>query len=600
MKITRPVRYKRAALAFLAVLLIFLVILDSLIYFWEQEVLFEDSYNGAQNELELIGTFVTEPLLRHEFTMVEQFMVQWGELKKDVVSLKAITPNGLLLAEFSRPSKSSKTFTKSLSVKFSGQHLLDVEIIKDLAPAMLHLQDFKRRLVINSVLLTIFIGILLWYTLKLLAIRPLEIEIKRRKQAEENIQKAHNRLEELVAERTKQLRESNIELQNEIFEKNKMQEELLKAKKLESVSVLAGGIAHDFNNILAAIMGNINLALLYTDHDDKRHNLLAKAEKASLRARDLTQQLLTFSRGGEPVKTLASIEEVIRDSAGFVLRGSKVRCDYHFAEGLLPVEIDSGQISQVIQNIIINASHAMPDGGVIDVTCENCLETPEDVILSQSAFYIKIAIQDRGIGIPPKLIDKIFDPYFSTKHEGNGLGLAICHSIVSKHNGQIIAESVQGVGSTFTIYLPALKGKQLAGKKGQEDIRIRDSGKVLVMDDEEMVRDIALEMLSYLGFQVVLASDGAEAIEVYQKNLAAGGEPFDIVIMDLTIPGGMGGSKAIKKILTLNPQAKVIVSSGYSNDPVMANYMDHGFSGVITKPFKINELSEVIHKILVD
>ncbi len=282
------------------------------------------------------------------------------------------------------------------------------------------------------------------------------------------------------------------------------------------------------------------------------------------------------------------------------MRGSKVRCDYHFAEGLLPVEIDSGQISQVIQNIIINASHAMPDGGVIDVTCENCLETPEDVILSQSAFYIKIAIQDRGIGIPPKLIDKIFDPYFSTKHEGNGLGLAICHSIVSKHNGQIIAESVQGVGSTFTIYLPALKGKQLAGKKGQEDIRIRDSGKVLVMDDEEMVRDIALEMLSYLGFQVVLASDGAEAIEVYQKNLAAGGEPFDIVIMDLTIPGGMGGSKAIKKILTLNPQAKVIVSSGYSNDPVMANYMDHGFSGVITKPFKINELSEVIHKILVD
>jgi signal transduction histidine kinase/CheY-like chemotaxis protein len=600
MKITRPPGYTRSALAFLAVLLIFLVILDSLIYFWEQEALFEDSYNGAQNELELIGTFVTEPLLRHEFTMVEQFMIQWGELKKDVVSLKAITPNGLLLAEFRRPNISSETFTKSFSVKFSEQHLLDVEIIKDLAPAILHLQDFKRRLVINSVLLTMFIGMLLWYTLKLLAVRPLEKEIKKRKQAEENIQKAHNRLEELVAERTKQLRESNIELQNEIFEKNKMQEELLKAKKLESVSVLAGGIAHDFNNILTAIMGNINLALLYTDHDDKRHNLLTKAEKASLRAKDLTQQLLTFSRGGEPVKRLASIEEVIRDSAGFVLRGSKVRCDYHFAEGLLPVEIDSGQISQVIQNIIINASHAMPDGGVIDVTCENCFETPEDVILSQSAFHIKIAIQDRGIGIPPTLIDKIFDPYFSTKREGNGLGLAICHSIVSKHNGQISAESVQGVGSTFTIYLPALKGKQLAGKKEKEVIRTRDSGKVLVMDDEEMIRDIALEMLSYLGFQVVLANDGAEAIEVYQKNLAAGGKPFDIVIMDLTIPGGMGGSKAIKKILTLNPQAKVIVSSGYSNDPVMANYMDHGFSGVITKPFKINELSEAIHKVLVD
>ena len=334
-----------------------------------------------------------------------------------------------------------------------------------------------------------------------------------------------------------------------------MQEELLKSKKLESVSVLAGGIAHDFNNILAAIMGNINLAMLYTDHEDKRHKLLADAEKASLRARDLTQQLLTFSRGGEPVKTLASIEEIIRDSAGFVLRGSKVRCKYHFEEGLLPVEIDSGQISQVIQNIIINASHAMPDGGIIDVTCENYHETPEEVILPQSTPYIKIAIQDRGIGIPPTLIDKIFDPYFSTKHEGSGLGLAICHSIVTKHNGHIIAKSEQNAGSTFTIYLPALKGKQLAGKKGEEDIRIRDSGKALVMDDEEMVRNIALEMLSYLGFQVVLTNDGAEAIEVYQKNMDAG-EPFDIVIMDLTIPGGMGGVKRLKKYFSSTQRLK--------------------------------------------
>ena len=208
MEITRPVGYKRAALAFLAVLLILLVILDSVIYFWEQEVLIENSYNETQNELELIGTFVTEPLLRHEFTMVEQFMFQWGELKKDVISLKAITPSGLLLAEFNRPNKSSKTFTKSLSVKFSGQHLLDVEIIKDLEPAMLHLQNFKQRLILHSLLITIFFGILLWYTLKLLAIKPLEAEIKKRKQAEGNIQKAHNRLEELVEERTKQLRDA--------------------------------------------------------------------------------------------------------------------------------------------------------------------------------------------------------------------------------------------------------------------------------------------------------------------------------------------------------------------------------------------------------
>jgi signal transduction histidine kinase/CheY-like chemotaxis protein len=595
----RPVRYTRAALAFMATLLIFLVILDFFVLSWEQKELQDKLKNQTQNELELIGTFVTEPLLRHEFTMVEQFMMQWGELKKDVITIKAFTPDGSLLAEYNRPPiKVASTLTSHHSVKFIGQHLLDLEIVKDLSPTILHLQDFKRKLAFHSILVTIFIGILLWFILRILALRPLENEIQKRKQVEADLQNAHDQLEDIVAERTTELMETNIELQNEIAEKGRMQEELLKVKKLESVSVLAGGIAHDFNNILAAILGNINLALIFTEEDDKRHKLLSQAEKASLRAKDLTQQLLTFSKGGEPVKTIASIGEIIRDSADFVLRGSKSRCDYHFAEGLWPVEIDSGQIGQVIQNIIINAIHAMPEGGVIDVTCENYDKAQGDALLNQTESYMKITIKDSGIGIHPDQIDKIFDPYFSTKHEGSGLGLAISHSIINKHGGHIMVDSVQGEGATFAIYLPALEGKKIGEPQEERPLQIRDSGKVLVMDDEEMIRSIADEMLTHLGFHVVLAKDGAESIDLYKKEMETD-TSFDFVIMDLTVPGGMGGKEAIKKILQIEPKAKVIVSSGYSNDPIIANFIDYGFSGAIIKPFQLKNLQEVIHDIFV-
>ena len=592
-------KHTRTALAFMAVLLVLLVILDSLIFFWERDVLFEESHNQTQNELELIGTFVTEPLLRQEFTIVEQFMNHWGELKEDVISLKAFSPDGSLFAEYKRPFKISESFTKNHSVEFFGQHLLDLEITKDLSPAIHHLRDFKQRLVFQSLLITIIIGILLWFVLEFLSIKPLETEIEKRMQAEKNLQMAHDRLEELVEARTRELREANIELHNEIYEKHKIQEELLKAKKLESVSVLAGGLAHDFNNILAAIMGNISLALLYTDHDDKRHKLLAEAEKASLRAKDLTQQLLTFSKGGEPVKTLASIEEVIRDSANFVLRGSNVQCKYHFTKDLWPVEVDSGQISQVIQNIVINARHAMPDGGIIDVTCENYDKTRKDQLLTQADSYLKITIQDSGVGMPLKLLDKIFDPYFSTKREGSGLGLAICHSIISKHNGYIKVESVQGEGTSFIFYLPALKGQQPAEQLGEETFQVIGSGKALVMDDEEMIRDLAGKMLSYSGYHVTFAKNGEESIDFYKKEMETG-IPFDFVILDLTIPGGMGGKEAIKKILQIDPKAKVIVSSGYSNDPVMANYKEYGFSGVIAKPFQLKNLQKAINSVFVD
>jgi len=594
----RPARYTRAALAFMAALLIFLVILDGLIVLWEQETLYDKSQEQAQNELELIGTFVTEPLLRHEFTMVEQFMIYWGELKKDVITIKAFTPDGKLLAEYNSPTKADNILTMRHSVKFVGQHLLDLEIVKDQTPTMLHLQNFKRKLIFHSILVTIFIGILLWLILRVLALRPLENEIQKRKQAEANLQHAHDNLEDIVVERTTELMETNIELQKEIAEKGRMQEELLKVKKLESVSVLAGGIAHDFNNILAAILGNINLALIFTEEDDKRHKLLSQAEKASLRAKDLTQQLLTFSKGGEPIKSIASISDIIRDSADFVLRGSKSRCDYHFAEGLWPVEIDSGQISQVVQNIIINALHAMPEGGIINVTCENYDKAHGNVLLNQTESYVKITIKDSGIGIHPDQIDKIFDPYFSTKHEGSGLGLAISHSVITKHGGHIMVDSVLGEGSTFAIYLPALKGREIDEPQEEKPLQLRGSGKVLVMDDEEMIRSVAHEMLTHLGFHVVLAKDGAESVDLYKKEMETDA-PFDFVIMDLTVPGGMGGKEAVKKILQIEPKAKVIVSSGYSNDPIMANISDYGFSGAISKPFQLRNLQEVISDLFV-
>jgi PAS domain S-box-containing protein len=383
----------------------------------------------------------------------------------------------------------------------------------------------------------------------------------------------------------------------DVTEKIKMEEDLLKARKLESIGVLAGGIAHDFNNILAAIMGNINLAAILVKPEEKVHELLLEAEAAAMRAKELTQQLLTFSKGGEPVKQLTSIANVIRDSASFILRGSNIRCEYNIPVDLWPVEVDTGQISQVTQNIIMNASHAMPEGGVVNITCNNIVINDNAIQSLAAGDYVKIAIKDRGIGISPHLIDKIFDPYFSTKHEGSGLGLAITHSIISKHNGHITVESEQGVGSTFTIYLPASKQKPIAEHKAVESMKIQGKGTIMIMDDEEIVRKVAKEMLSLFGYDVLLAVDGEQALEMYQQHMQAGTR-IDALIMDLTIPGGMGGREAVTELLTIDPNAKAIVSSGYSNDPVMTNYREYGFSGVINKPFRTQDLAETIRNVL--
>ncbi len=383
----------------------------------------------------------------------------------------------------------------------------------------------------------------------------------------------------------------------DVTESARMEEELLKIKKLESVGVLAGGIAHDFNNILSAILGNINLALLYAGPDDeKMQDLLREAEKASLRARGLTQQLLTFSKGGEPVKETASIAEVIRDSADFVLRGSAAKCEYRMTEDLWSVEIDTGQMSQVVQNVILNASHAMPRGGMIFIGGENVVIDGSQASPLPPGDFVRVTIRDGGIGIPADMIDKVFDPYFTTKQKGSGLGLAITHSIIGKHGGLITIDSEQGVGSTVTIILPPSREVKPPGGKVPEEVIVKGGGKVLVMDDEEMILTVAGHMLSHLGYETVFAADGRSAIELYRQGIEEG-KPVDIVIMDLTIPGGMGGKEAAQELLAFDPQAKIVVSSGYSNDPVMANYLEYGFVAVINKPFKLKEPADLLHKV---
>ena len=382
----------------------------------------------------------------------------------------------------------------------------------------------------------------------------------------------------------------------DVTEKLKMAEEVLKARKLESVGILAGGIAHDFNNILAAILGNINLALAETPLQGPIHTLLSEAESASLRAKDLTQQLLTFSKGGEPVRKTAAITEIIIDSSSFVLRGSNVRCDTWFSPDLLPVDIDSGQISQVIQNIIINAAHAMPQGGVIDIRCENLLDHQPRPSSLREDEYIAVTIKDHGTGISRDIIDKIFDPYFSTKKTGNGLGLAICHSIIKQHGGDISVASEPENGTFFSIFLPA-SANEIPALPDQKAVKpIQRHGKIMVMDDDEMIRTMTGAMLTHMGFNSEFAVNGEEAIDLYKKARSAGNQ-FDLIIMDLTIPGGMGGEDTVKEILVLNPEAKVLVASGYSYDPIMAKYADYGFCGAIVKPYQMQDLSSAIQAV---
>ncbi len=380
------------------------------------------------------------------------------------------------------------------------------------------------------------------------------------------------------------------------------EKEALKARKLESVGVLAGGIAHDFNNILGAILGNISLAQTYTDKNSELYKILADSEKATLRAKDLTQQLLTFAKGGEPIKKVTNLKSIIKDSTEFVLRGSNVKCRFDFTDDLKPARIDAGQISQVIQNIVINADQAMPNGGTITVKVENAKISADNQVELKPGDYAKITIIDQGSGIPQTILDKIFDPYFTTKAENSGLGLAITHSIIKKHSGIINltteTDPQLNPGSIFTIYLPVTDNNITPETVNPEPgTRKPDEITILIMDDEEMISELLVKILQVNNYKTLTATDGREALDIYQKSITTGTR-VDVVIMDLTVPGGMGGQEATEKLLEINPEAKVIVSSGYANDPIMANFKEYGFKAALSKPFRMQELITTIKEVL--
>jgi PAS domain S-box-containing protein len=422
-------------------------------------------------------------------------------------------------------------------------------------------------------------------------------DVTERKRVEDELRDHRERLLDLVDDRTIELTAANARLKLEIAEREKVEGDLLRAQKLESLGILAGGIAHDFNNLLASVMGNVSLAKLDIPHTDRAHRYLAEAEQASLRARDLTQQLLTFSKGGTPVKTVASLAELIRESAGFALRGSRVRHALQLPDELWLIEADEAQMTQVINNLLINADQAMPEGGVISVSCENVTLNAHEIPPLEAGKYVLVKIADRGTGIPKEHLDKVFDPYFTTKQRGSGLGLAVTYSIINNHGGHISLESTLGKGTTFRLYLPATEKKLLPARAEAETITT-GQGRVLVMDDEETIRTTMRDILVRLGYEVAFAEDGAEAIELYTNAMGKRGTPYDAVIMDLTIAGGMGGREAVKKLIEIDPNVKAIVSSGYSKDPVMAEYKQYGFRGVIAKPFRIKDLSEVVHRVI--
>jgi|GEM_PF-1104690 len=385
----------------------------------------------------------------------------------------------------------------------------------------------------------------------------------------------------------------------DISSRKRMEEELLKVQKLESIGLLAGGIAHDFNNLLAAIIGNLSLIEMYLKSGSGSIiETLKNTEIASQQARELTQQLLTFSKGGSPVRKAASVANLLRDAARLSLSGSNVTCRLYLPDDLWWAEIDEGQINQVINNLLINADQAMPGGGIIELRAENVVVRESDNLPLKGGEYIRVSVKDRGIGIPKEYLPHIFDPYFTTKQKGSGLGLAISYSIIKKHGGYITVDSKVGTGTIFSFYLPASSRQALAVEDViEEEGVICGQGKILFMDDQEIIRNMAEEMLTDLGYEVELARDGHEAVEMYQKAHESGND-FDAVILDLTVPGGIGGSDVIGKLLKIDPEVRAIVSSGYSADPIMSEYERYGFKGVVAKPYKLEDLSRELHRVL--
>ncbi len=391
--------------------------------------------------------------------------------------------------------------------------------------------------------------------------------------------------------------------------RKQMESQLQQAQKMESIGTLAGGIAHDFNNLLYVVMGNISLAQDDLNLEIETSENLKEAEKACIMAKELTARLITFSKGGDPVKKRMPINGLLKDMVVSVLSGSKIKPNFFIADAIRTVNIDEGQIKQVVRNIVVNAKEAMDDNGQLTVSCENVDIAEEGYLTLSQGEYIKISFKDQGCGILKENFERIFDPYFSTKDmgvdKGQGLGLTVSYSIIQKHGGLIHVDSEPQTGSTFSVYLPAFFFKnpelQNLGKKHTAQKSVRKpavgTGKILLMDDEEPIRTFLGKVINRLGYDVITCIEGKEAVEIY-TNAMESKEPFDVVILDLTNKIGMGGQETMKRLLELDSDVKGIIITGYSDDPVVANFRDYGFSGFIIKPATRDELSKVINEVL--
>jgi two-component system cell cycle sensor histidine kinase/response regulator CckA len=383
----------------------------------------------------------------------------------------------------------------------------------------------------------------------------------------------------------------------DVTQRKKMEEELSRKQKMDALGVLAGGIAHDFNNLLAGMFGFMDLARESMKPGDPAVGYLGKAFIAFERAKSLSRQLLTFSKGGMPVKQPIRLPDILRECCNLSLSGSNVRCVFSLREGLAAVDADEHQLSQVFSNIMINARQAMPEGGNLTVSGENRTVTAGDGIPLHAGTYAAITIRDEGIGIPENMIDKVFDPFFTTKQQGSGLGLAICYSVIKKHGGHISVESSSGSGTAFTVWLPA-SGKAVRPKDGDRDTSsLKGTENILVMDDEPSIREMAMHILTSFGYSVVTVREGREAVDKYRAAMTSG-KPFDLVILDLTVPGGMGGEKAIAELKKVDPDVIACVTSGYADNAILSDPGAYGFAAMIAKPYRTSELLQTVKEAL--
>ncbi|MBP1735797.1 MAG: domain S-box, partial [Deltaproteobacteria bacterium] len=389
-----------------------------------------------------------------------------------------------------------------------------------------------------------------------------------------------------------------IEVINNITEKQLLEEQRLKTQKLEAVGTLAGGIAHDFNNLLQGVFGYISMAKASVDQRQKCIGMLEQAEKALHMSVNLTTQLLTFSKGGKPVRKTIELGTVIENSVKFALSGSRVDYRIEIDEAIWRVDADEGQIGQVIQNIVLNAEQAMPLGGTVTIRADN-IRAPQKGTppALPPGNYVAISVNDSGIGIPEEYLPKIFDPYFTTRNKGSGLGLATSYSIVKNHGGMIDVKSEPGKGSTFVIWLPAIETVEVKAETATAYGQVARKFRILLMDDEELIRNIAGEMLRSLGHEVEFAVQGEEAIARYRESLLSGAK-FDIVILDLTIRGGMGGEEAIKALLEIDPGVKAVVSSGYAGSSAISQYQPLGFRACLAKPYSVGKLKDTLNSLM--